>query len=108
EAQRQDQKASSRDEDRRRDSLRQNRQLALASAKKRRDEKEKIDRHIRQNEKRHERNRAFPVEIECPTTRAMRRDPVATAVNDQEQDRQSSRDCERFAPVNAHVVQPRR
>ena len=40
--------------------------------------------------------------------RAMRCDPVATAVNDQKQDRQSGRDDERLATFNGHGVQQKR
>jgi hypothetical protein len=34
----------------------------------------------------------------------MRRDPVAAAVNDQEQDRQSRGDCERVSSFRGHVI----
>jgi hypothetical protein len=40
-----------------------------------------------------------------PDVRAMRRDPVATAVNDQEQGGQSGRDDERLATFNGHDAQ---
>lgn len=68
-------------------SLREGRQLAISSAKKRRANKEEVDRHVRQNEKRHERYRALPFEIERANVCPPRGDPVAAAVNDQEQSR---------------------
>ncbi len=55
--------------------------------KKWRDNKEKIDRHVRQNEEWHEGDLTFPFKIKRADVRAMHRDAVATAVNDQEQDR---------------------
>lgn len=90
EPQRKKQKANSRRQNRRRDSLGEDRQLTIRSAKKRRGDKEEIDRHVRQNEKRHERDCSFPFKINSWDVCAARGDPVASAVNDQEQDRQSN------------------
>ena len=105
EPQRKEQEANSSDDYCHRDSFRQDRQLAICPTKKWRDNEEQIDGHVGENEKRDEGDLAFPFKIECADVRASRTDPVATAVNDQEKDRQSGRDDERFAPFNAHVVQ---
>ena len=77
----------------------------ISAAKKRRDNKEKIDRHVGQNEKRHERNLAFPFEVKRADILAMGGDPIATAINDQEQDGQPDRDDQGFATFNSHGVQ---
>src|SRR5436309_414742 len=105
EPQRKKQEANSSDDNRRCDALGEDRQFALCPTKKWRDNEEQIDGHVGENEKRDEGDLAFPFKIECADVRASRTDPVATAVNDQEKDRQSGRDDERFAPFNAHVVQ---
>jgi len=105
EPQRKEQEANSSDDYCHRDSFRQDRQLAICPTKKWRDNEEQIDGHVGENEKRDEGDLALPFKIECADVRASRTDPVATAVNDQEKDRQSGRDDERFAPFNAHVVQ---
>jgi hypothetical protein len=106
-SQRKKQEANSSDDNCRGDSLGEDRQFTTGSAKKRPDNEEDIDRHVRQNEKRDEGDLAFPFKIESADIRASRTNPVATAVNDQEKDRQPGRDDERFAPLNAHVVQPK-
>ena len=105
--QRKKQKANSRDDNCRSDALGKDRQFTIGPAKKRPDNEEEIDRHVRQNKKRDEGDLAFPFKINCTDVRAPRSNPVATAVNGQEKDRQSGRDDERFAPLNAHVVQPK-
>src|SRR5438874_13525281 len=103
EAQREKQKTKPSDNDRGRDSLRQDRQFAAGPAEKRRCHKKQVDRHVGQNEKWDEWNAAFPFEIKRSDVRTLRRDPVASAVDDQEQDRQAARYRERFAPFNGHV-----
>ena len=79
----------------------------MRPTKKWRDRKEKIDRQVGQNEEWHKWDLAFPFKIKRADVRATRCDPVASAVNNQEQDRQSDRDGERLATFNAHVVQPK-
>src|SRR5215217_5870523 len=103
-SQRKKQETNSSDDNRGRDSFAENGQFAISPTKKWRDNKEKIDRHVGQNEEWHERDLAFPFKIRGADVRAMRRDPVATAVNDQEQDGQSCRDDERLAMFSAHGV----
>ena len=49
-------------------------------------DEEEIDRQVGNNHERHERNRAFPLEVPCPDIRAQPRDPVRSAVHHQEQD----------------------
>ena len=105
EPQRKKQEADSSDYNCHRDALGEDRQLATCPTKKWRDNEEQIDGHVGENEKRNEGDLAFPFKIECADVRASRTDPVATAVNDQEKDRQSDGDDERFAPFNAHVLQ---
>ena len=76
---------SSSDYNRCRDSFRQDGQFAICPTKKWRDNKENIDRHVRQNEEWHEGDLPFPFKIKRADVRAMYCDPVATAVNDQKQ-----------------------
>ena len=103
EMQREKQETSSGDNDRSPNAFGQDRQFAIGSAKKRRDDEEEIDRHIGQDEKRHERKRVFPFEIKRADIRTPRADPVATAVDDQEQDRQCDRNGESFSEFRSHV-----
>ena len=90
-----------------RDSFDQDGQLAIGPTNKWCGNKEKIDRHVRQNEERHERDPAFPFKIKRTDVRTTRCDPVAAPVNDQEQDGQSGRDDKRFAKFNGHGVRPK-
>ena len=90
-----------------RDSFREDEQFAIGPTKKWRDDKEEIDRHVRQNKKRNERNLVFPFKIKRADVGTTGCDPVATAVNDQEQDRQSGRDNERLTTFKAHGVRPK-
>src|SRR4029077_6644061 len=57
---------------------------------------EQIDRHVGKNQERDKRNSAFPLEIKNADVAAPRRDPIATAVNDEKQDRQTRGKAERF------------
>ncbi len=72
-----------------RDSLRQRRQFSFAPAKKRRRDEEQVDRKIRCDQERHERQTAFPFEKNRPDIRALRRDPIATAVDKKKERRQT-------------------
>ena len=49
----------------------------------------KVDRHVGENHERNERDAALPLEIQRADVTALPRDPIAAAVNNQEQDRQS-------------------
>ena len=106
--QRKKQETNSSDDNRCRNSFSEDGQLAIGATKKWRNNKEKIDRHVRQNEQRQKGNLAFPLEIKGADVGAVRSDPVATAVNEQEQDGQSGRDDECLATFNAHSVRGKR
>ena len=81
---REKQKTQSRDNDRGNHTPRKNPEFLIRPANKWRSDKEKIDRQVGKYEQRNERNGAFPLKIEHADVCALRRDPVATAVNNQE------------------------
>src|SRR5579864_9351663 len=59
----------------------ENRQLSIGPAKKRRGDEEEIDRHIGQDEERHERDRDLPPKEKCANVRTTCGDPIAATVN---------------------------
>jgi hypothetical protein len=69
-------------------------QASLTPKKKRRRDKKEVDREVRQDERRHEGDGAFPGEIEDADIMAVRRDPKAAPVNHEEKQRQPARDGE--------------
>src|SRR5207245_4760675 len=94
------QKTDSGTEHRGDDAPRKDSELPMCPTKKWRRDKKKIDRQVWKYQERHERNRAFPLKIECADIGALRRDPIAAAVNDQKQNRQPGGGQESF---NAHL-----
>ena len=96
EAKRKQEKANSRDDDRGDDAFGKRRQFPLAAAKKRRRDKEEIDRHVGNDHQRHERDEAFPFEVERADVVALRGDPIAPAVDDKKEDRESDGRAESF------------
>jgi hypothetical protein len=71
------------------DSPRKNPQLLLRSTQERSRNEEEIDRHVGENHERNEWDATLPLKIERADVTALFRDPIATAVDNQKQDRQS-------------------
>jgi hypothetical protein len=86
-AQRKKQKAKASNEDRGYDPPRKDSQLFVRSTNKRGCDEEEINRHVRENHERNEWEGALPLKIERTDMTALPSDPIATAVNHQEQDR---------------------
>src|SRR5207249_1815103 len=103
-AQRKKQKANARDEDCGYDPPRKDSQFLIRSTQERRRDEEEVDRHVRENHERNERDGALPLKIKRADLAALPSDPIATAVNDQKQDRQSCRNRERFKTRGAHAM----
>src|SRR4030081_203722 len=90
-AQREKQKAKAGNKNCGYDTPRKDSQLLVRSTKERSRDEEEVYRHVGQNHERNERDGALPLKIKRADLIALPRDPIATAVNDQEQDRQSRR-----------------
>jgi hypothetical protein len=104
EAQRKKQKAKACNENCGYDPPRKDSQLLVRSTKERRRDEEEVDRHVGKNHEGNEWNGALPLEIKRTDFTALSRDPIATAVNDQEQDRQSRRNRECLEARDAHAM----
>src|SRR4029077_2069375 len=81
-----------------------NPQLLLCSTKERGRDEEEVDRHIGENHERKEWDGTLPLKIERAYLTALSRDPIATAVDDQKQDRQFRRNSERFKTRDVHAM----
>jgi len=86
------------------DPPRKNPQFLLCSTKERSRDEEEVNRHVGENHERNEWDATLPLKIERADLTALCRDPIATAVDDQKQDRQFGRDDELIATFNAHGV----
>ncbi len=108
-AQREKQKAKTGNENCGYDPPRKDPQLLVRSTKERGRDEEEIDRHVGENHERNESDGALPLKIKRADLTALSRDPVASAVNDQKQDRQSrrNRECFKARDVHAMVKAPR-
>src|SRR5204863_4437922 len=91
EAEGKEEKADASNEDRCNDAFRKYRQLPLIAAKERRRDKKQIDREIRNDHQGHKGDEPFPAEIECPDVVTLRRNPIAPAVDNQEENGESGR-----------------
>jgi len=89
ETQRKEQKTDTRDDCRRGDPFRERRQLILVAAEKRRRNEEEIDRHVRGDHERNERDEAFPFEEKCGNVGALRGEPIGPSVNEKEERRET-------------------
>ena len=105
EAQWKKQKTKRRDQNSGHNSAREDLQFAIGAEEKRRRDKEEIDRHVRQDHQRHERNGVLPRKVECSNVTTPRRDPITAAVDDEKEDRQTGASGERFDSRNGHFVQ---
>ena len=94
ETEREGEKTNSGERDRGRHSPDIDSQPPLTSKQKWRRDKKKVDREVWQDKRRHERDGAFPGEIEDSNIMAVRRDPKAPAVNHEEKCREPARDSE--------------
>jgi len=103
-AQREKQKAKAGNENRGDDPPRKDPQLLVRSTKERGRDEEEVDRHVGKNHERNEWDGALPLKIKRGDLTALPRDPIATAVNDQKQDRQSRRNRERFKARDVHAM----
>src|SRR6266404_1329658 len=103
-AQRKKQKAKASNENCGYDPPRKDSQLFVRSTKKRGCDEEEINRHVRENHERNEWDGALPLKTKRVDVTALPGDPVATAVDDQKQDRQSRRNRERFKARDAHAM----
>src|ERR1700730_2305776 len=108
-AQRKKQKAKASNEICGYDPPRKDSQLFVRSTNKRGCDEEEVDRHVGDNHERNEWDGALPLKIKRADLTALPSDPIATAVNHQEQHRQSRRNHERFkaGDVHAMVTAPR-
>ena len=79
-------------------------QLLLCSTKKRSRDEEEVDRHVGENHERNEWDGTLPLKIERADVTALSRDPIATAVDDQKQDRQFRRNRKRFKARDVHAM----
>src|SRR5439155_16885536 len=95
-AQREKQKANASNENCGYDPPRKDSQLLVCSTKERGRDEKKVDRHVGENHERNEWDGALPLKIKRADLTAVSRDPIATAVNNQEQGRQSCRNAKRF------------
>ena len=86
------------------DPPRKDSQLFVRSTNKRGCDEEEINRHVRENHESNEWDGVLPLEIKRADLTALSRDPIATAVNHQEQDRQSRRNRERFMAGDVHAM----
>ena len=102
ETQREQQKANATNQDRGGDPFRECRQFAIVSAEKRRRDEEKIDRHVRRDHQRHERNGALPFEEERRHIAALRGEPVGPSVDDKKKRRESYRRRQLGASKSRH------
>src|SRR5205823_3837151 len=73
-----------RDAKRRDQSFRKRVHLSFVPAKERRDDEEEVDRHVGNDHQWNERNGALPREEKSGNIVALRRDPIASAVDDEE------------------------
>src|SRR5206468_7979569 len=103
-AQREKQKAKSGNENCGYDPPRKDSQLLVRSTKERGRDEEEINRHVGKNHERNEWDGALPLKIKRADLTALPSDPIATDVNDQEKDRQSGRNRERFKARNVHAI----
>jgi len=103
-AQRKKQKAETGNENCGDDPPRKDPQLLVRSTKERGRDEEEVDRHVRENHERNEWDGALPLKIKRADLTTLPRDPVATAVNDQKQDRQTCRNRERFKARDVHAM----
>src|SRR6266478_9881098 len=103
-AQRKKQKAKAGNENCGYDPSRKDSQLFVRSTNKRGCDEEKINRHVRENHERDEWDGALPLKIKRADLTALPSDPIATAVNDQKQDRQSRGNRERFKARDVHAM----
>jgi hypothetical protein len=104
EAQRENQKAKTGNENCGYDPPRKDPQLLVRSTKERGRDEEEVDRHVGENHERNEWDGTLPLKIKRADLTALSRDPIATAVNDQKQDRQSCRNRERFKARDVHAM----
>ena len=86
-----------RDAKRRDQSFRKRVHLSLAPTKERRDDEEKVDRHVGNDHQGNERNGALPGEEKCQDVVALRRDPIAPAIDDEKKENEQRGSAERFA-----------
>jgi hypothetical protein len=98
------QKAKATNENCGHDSSRKDSQLFVGSTKKRGCDEEEINRHVRENHERNEWDGALPLKIKRADLTALPSDPIAAAVNNQEQNRQSRRNRERFKSREVHAM----
>ena len=103
-AQREKQKAEAGNENCGCDPPRKDSQLLVRSTKERGRDEEEVDRHVGENHERNEWDGALPLKIKRADLTALPSDPVATAVNDQKQDRQSRGNCECLKARDAHAI----
>ena len=86
-----------RDAKRRDQSFRKRVHLSFVPAKERRDDEEEIDRHVGNDHQGNERNGALPREEKSGNIVALRRDPIASAVDDEEKKDEERGGPKRFA-----------
>src|SRR5207245_7705332 len=86
------------------DPSRKDSQLLIRMTKERGRDEEKVDRHVGKNHERNEWDGALPLKIKRANLTALPSDPIASAVNDEEQDRQSRRNRERFKARDVHAM----
>jgi hypothetical protein len=103
-AQREEQKAKASNENCGYDPPRKDSQFLVRSTKERGCDEEEVDRHVGENHERNEWDGTLPLKIKRADLTALPSDPVATAVNHQEQDRQSRRNRERFKAGDVHAM----
>src|SRR5437773_8265520 len=103
-AQRKKKKAKAGNENCGDDPPRKDSQLFVRSTNNRGCDEEDVDQHVGENHERNEWDGALPLKIKRADLTALSRDPVATAVDDQKQDRQSRRNRERFKARDVHAM----
>jgi len=102
--QREKQKTKPCDENRGDDPPRKYPQFLLCSTKERSRDEEEVDRHVGENHEGNEWDTTLPLKIERADVTALSRDPIATAVDDQKQDRQFRRNREGFKARDVHAI----
>src|SRR5437773_11840126 len=103
-AQRKKKKAKAGNENCGDDPPRKDSQLFVRSTNNRGCDEEDVDRHVGKNHERNEWDGALPLKIKRADLTALPSDPIATDVNDQEKDRQSGRNRERFKARDVHAM----
>ena len=103
EAKRHDQETNACKENRTRDPRDEHFELPRLAKKNWRHDKEQINRHVRKDHERDERNCSLPGKIENPDVTAPRCNPEAGPVNQEEEQRQSDRSSKRLGAGNGGI-----